>query len=137
MMSPTRSSSTLHGSTVTRSPSLTLPFIEWPRGLICTLWPSRNRSIAIFAQLIIFLSLLYLLQTAGAELFDQVIASPSGQRHHGERRVLAAVRHESGAVGDAEILDVVRLVEFVQDRGLRVVAHSRGADFVDAEAGDG
>src|SRR5581483_5126116 len=51
-MSPTCKVSVSQGSSVTRSPSLTLPFIEWPRGLICVGSPLANASFAYFAQLI-------------------------------------------------------------------------------------
>src|SRR5581483_10084144 len=51
-ISPTRRSAGLHGASVTRSPSFTLPCIEWPRGLICVVCPLLKASIANVAQFI-------------------------------------------------------------------------------------
>ena len=48
---------------------------------------------------------------ARLHLLHQVVARADGQRHDGQRRVLAATGHEARPVRDEEILDVVCLAE--------------------------
>src|SRR5262249_5989777 len=77
------------------------------------------------------------LHIVAPKLFDNIVARPHGERHHRQRGVLAALGDEAGAVGDEEILNVPALIEFVEHRSFRVVAHSGRADLVNAQPGIG
>ena len=66
--------------------------------------PSRK------ATLILAISL----EVAVLVLVHQVRAGARGERHHGERRVLAGGAREDGAVHHEQVLDLVRLLPAVQ-----------------------
>src|SRR5262249_23142135 len=72
-------------------------------------------------------------QIIAPELLINIIARPHSYGHHCQRRILAPLRDEARAVGHEEVLDVPALIEFVEHRYFRGVAHSRRADFVDAQ----
>ena len=55
-----------------------------------------------------------------------MIRGAIGQRLNGARR-LAASGHETAAIHDEEVRDIVRTVVRIDHRGLRIVAHATGA----------
>ena len=59
-----------------------------------------------------------------AHRLGDVVRLPDRQRHDGERRVLGRAGGELAAVGDEQVLDVVRLAPFVDDA---VLAASRSS----------
>ena len=67
------------------------------------------------------------------QLHDVVRRAPR-QREDRPRRILVRLRDERPAVGDEQILHVVRLAVRVEHRRLRVVAHARAAELVDDRA---
>ena len=56
---------------------------------------------------------------------------PPAQRGDGQRRILVGVADKRRGVGDEQILAVPRLAILIQHGGLGIVAHLRGAHFVD------
>ncbi|KAG5725587.1 hypothetical protein E4T56_gene16443, partial [Termitomyces sp. T112] len=67
----------------------------------------------------------------GREHAHRRMGGPRGQRHIGERRVLARAGRHLRAIGDKQIGNVMRLAPLVEHAGLRVMAHARAAHFVD------
>src|SRR5262250_1253221 len=65
------------------------------------------------------------------QFFKQVITGAHSNGHHGERGVLTSRRTETGTVGDKQILNVMRLIVVVKDRGLGIEAHASSSYFVD------
>ena len=65
-----------------------------------------------------------------AHLLGDVVGLADGQRHDGQRRVLRAAGRELAAVGDEQVLDVVRLAPFVDHAVARLLAHPVGAEIV-------
>src|SRR5215469_13033256 len=68
---------------------------------------------------------------------QQIIAGAPGKRHDRERRVLVRVSDEACAIGDEQILYVMRLAESVQGGGLRTLAHPCGSNLMDDDAAIG
>src|SRR5262249_10816939 len=64
-------------------------------------------------------------QVAAPILLGDVVCGSGGDGHDGQRRLVAALSDEGGAVGHEHILHVVDLVEAIQHALLRVVAHTR------------
>jgi hypothetical protein len=48
--------------------------------------------------------------------FNQVITSPAGERHEGQRRIVAGSRNEGCAVHHAEVFDIVGTEKWAKDR---------------------
>src|SRR5882724_8266868 len=71
------------------------------------------------------------LEIAFAKFVGEVVAGTPAQRHDGPGGILATGIDESAAVHDEQVFDVVRLLVLIEDRGFRIVAHARGAHFVD------
>jgi len=59
------------------------------------------------------------------------------QRHVSERRIHAGRGHHTGAIGEKQILRIVRLIELIQDGSLGIAAHARRCPFVNRESGRG
>src|SRR5581483_9424268 len=74
------------------------------------------------------------LEVAFLHLLGQIIGGAVGERQDRQRRVLLGRRREGAAVNDKEILDRVHLIELIQRRTLRVVAHATGAVLVNGRA---
>src|SRR5688500_11483435 len=74
-------------------------------------------------------------QPACAIFFGDVVAGASGYRHHRECWILIPTRYITSAVGHEKIVHIVGLIEFVEHGFLRIVSHSRGAYFVNEDAG--
>src|SRR5579863_1914360 len=72
-------------------------------------------------------------QLALSSRFLDVFGGSQGKRHDCQGRVLLARRGEGAAVGDEEVLHVVRLAVAVQHGAAPVLAHSHRADLVAGE----
>src|SRR3989454_264282 len=70
-------------------------------------------------------------------LIGDVVAGAHRQRENRPRRVLICLRHEGPAVGDEQVLTVVRLAPAVRHGGLGIVPHTRPAQLVDDDAAGG
>src|ERR1700730_14949403 len=73
-------------------------------------------------------------QIAFAVLVRDVVASARGNRHDGERGLVATRCDEHGAVSDENVFHVVELTEAVDHASLRVPAHARRAALADGLA---
>src|SRR5450759_4724708 len=71
------------------------------------------------------------LNPSRAALVRDEMAGPHRERQDGPRAVLVRLRHERAAVGDEQVLHIVRLAVPVQHRRARVVPHARDAQLVD------
>src|SRR5688572_33365529 len=72
-------------------------------------------------------------QLATPHRAHRVVGGTSGERHVGERWILAGRARHAGTVGNEKVGDVVRLVVRVQYRGPWVAAHARRPHLVNAE----
>src|SRR3954465_2913588 len=72
-----------------------------------------------------------ILECSFLHLARDVVRRAPGEREDRPRRILVRLRHEWRAVGDEQVLTVVRLAVRVHDRRLRIVAHARAAELVD------
>src|SRR5438270_11277172 len=70
-------------------------------------------------------------------LLDDILAGTDRDRHHRECRILADARHPAGAIGDEDVLNVVRLAVLIHDARLGVGAHAGGSDLMNAESWHG
>src|SRR5690606_23507981 len=64
------------------------------------------------------------------QLIHNIRRGAHGERQYRPRRVLVGLRYEGTSVHYEQVLALVRLVELVDDRLFRIVAHPRGADLV-------
>src|SRR5215831_7042955 len=74
------------------------------------------------------------LQISFAKFVRQEVAGAPAQRHDRPRGILATGVDERTAIDDEQILYIVRLLKLVQNRCLGVVAHARGAKFMNRPA---
>src|SRR5271156_4948845 len=72
-----------------------------------------------------------MLDLSFSRLVDQVLGSPPRQGRDRQRRVLVRAGHEARAIAHEQVLDVMRLAIFIQDRRLGIVAHTHRAQFMD------
>src|SRR5690348_9572534 len=61
---------------------------------------------------------------------EEVLGGAPRESHDGERRIFVGIGDERCPIGDEEVLDVMRLAEAVENGGLGIGAHARGAHFV-------
>src|SRR5438105_2561949 len=73
-------------------------------------------------------------QGSPAIFVGDVVARARGNRHDGKCGLIAALRHEHCAVRDENVFQVVELAEAVDDTLSGILAHSRGAAFMDVFA---
>src|SRR6476646_107456 len=65
------------------------------------------------------------------DLLCHIVRRPPGEGEERQRRVLLARARERRAVDDEDVLHFVHLVELVERRALRVLAHPAAAVLVD------
>ena len=71
-----------------------------------------------------------------AELFNQVFAGAERERQDGDSGGFVGAIGEDAGVADVEVGDVVGAAEAVCDEFLGIIAHAKGAGFVEAGARD-
>src|SRR5882762_1405112 len=71
-----------------------------------------------------------ILEVAFFGFVEKILGGAPGERHDRECRIFVRVGDQRRAIGDKQILHVVRLAETIEHGGLRIGAHARGAHLV-------
>src|SRR5882762_3929733 len=71
-----------------------------------------------------------ILEVAFFGFVEKILGGAPGERHDRECRIFVRVGDQRRAIGDKQILHLVRLAETIEHGGLRIGAHARGAHLV-------